>query len=240
MNNTNSRGRSWWFPAVLFFLGWTLFTFYPEPADLATSIYRVFRPPVDAEYASLYVHLFADLNEPAEIDLRVNELFPYQYDWMTFGKPWYFPTVTEAFSQMAGDCKTRLLVLASVLDARDIPYHIAISPTHVWVDYEGKRGSSIENAQAALFTTGGEGALTLPAQFDLRRSARSFWTAFWHYMPPYKRVSLVVGFLFALTIGFAGEMRSLARRKSIRIKTRGGRLVPGDVFAVLQTRSETG
>lgn len=211
MYNTISRGKSWWLPAVLFFLGWILFTFYPEPTDLVRSVYRVFRPPIDAEYARQYAHLFADLTEPAEIDLRVNELFPYRYDWVTFDKPWYFPTLTEAFSHMAGDCKTRLLVLASVLDSRDIPYHIAVSPTHVWVEYEGKRESLIENAQVAIFATGGDRTPMLPARFDIRRSAQSFWTAFWHYMPSHKRISIAVGFLLALAIGLAGEARAIVQ-----------------------------
>ncbi|TVR29428.1 MAG: hypothetical protein EA404_14700 [Spirochaetaceae bacterium] len=222
-----------WLPAILFFLAWVLFALYPEPADLVTSIYRVFRPPVDAEYARQHAHLFADLNETAEIDLRVNELFPYQYDWVTFGKPWYFPTVAEAFSHMAGDCKTRLVVLASVLDSRNTPYHIAVSPTHVWIEYDGKRESTIENAQVAFFATGGEQTLALPAQFDLRRSARSFWTAFWHYMPSHKKLSLAVGFVLALAIGLAGQVLSIVHRRSRLIRSRRNPLIAEDVSAAL-------
>ncbi len=196
--------------AVGFFLAWVLFTLYPRPADLLRSVYRVFNPPVNGEYAASFVHLFEDSEDAAAIDRQVKASFPYQYDWVTFNVPWYFPTVEEAFERMAGDCKTQLVVLASMLEARGIPYTISVSPTHVWVDYEGKEPSRIENAQVAMFTAPGAGEASseysfrelfrAPAQLDLARSFEVFWIAFWDYMPPDRKVSLAVGLVISIIL----------------------------------------
>ncbi len=198
--------------AVAFFLAWTLFTLYPRPTDLVRSVYRVFNPPVDAEYAAAFSHVFTDtdLNDTVAIEAGVKEAFPYQYDWVTYNVPWYFPTVEEAFERMAGDCKTQLLVLASMLEARGIPYTISVSPTHVWVEYEGKRTNRIENAQVAMFTAPGAGGtpggsslsdlFRMPAELDLARSFEVFWIAFWHHMPADRKVSLAVGLMISLVL----------------------------------------
>lgn len=193
-----------WGPALLFFLGWTLFTLYPRPADLVRSMYRVFRPPVDAAYIAAQAHLFADLDNPAAIDQRVSELFPYRFDWVAHNRPWYFPTLDEAFLVMTGDCKTRLLVLASILEYRGIPYRFSASPTHVWVEYPGKTVNGSENDQVAFFSTdpaSGVRRWQLPTTIDMRRSLDSFWTAFWHYMPSRKKQSLAAGLVLSIVLG---------------------------------------
>lgn len=178
--------------AVFVFLFWTMLTLYPDPADLAVSVYRVFNPPVDAEYVLAHADLFAHAETGRELDRAVGQAFPYQYDWVTYGMPWYFPDIHEAFLSMAGDCKTQLLVLASVLESRGIDYTIAASPTHVWVEYEGKVSNSVENASVQLFSSD-TGTVQLPTNVNLRRSLDSFWTAFWHYMPVRHKTSLLFG-----------------------------------------------
>ena len=192
--------------AVFIFLFWTLLTLYPRPADLARSVYRVFRPPVNADFVAARADLFAHAETGREIDRAVRQAFPYQYDWVTFGMPWYFPSIDEAFLSMAGDCKTRLLVLASVLESRGIPYSIAVSPTHVWVEYEGKSSNVIENAGVTLFSSE-TGTLQLPVDIDLRRSVDSFWTAFWHYMPADRKASLLIGFGLAFALFLLAGVR---------------------------------
>ncbi len=204
MYHTTRRRFRPWTLAILFFLGWVLLTFYPRPTDLVRSLYRVFRPPVDAEYVAVHAHLFADLEDPGAIDRRVSELFPYRYDWVSWNKPWYFPTVDEAFLAMTGDCKTRLIVLASVLEYRGIPYSFSASPTHVWVDYPGKSETRGENARVAFFSADSDSGARnwgIPSGVDLRLSLKSFWTAFWWYMPPHKKLSLAAGLVFSLLLG---------------------------------------
>ncbi len=205
MCNTTCRRFLSWAPAVFFFLGWVLLTLYPRPADLVRSVSRVFHPPVDAEFIAAYAHLFADLDDPAALDRRVSELFPYRYDWAAHNRPWYFPSIDEAFLVMTGDCKTHLLVLASVLEYRGIPYSFSVSPTHVWVEYPGKSETGSENAQVSFLSADPDGELRswrLPTGVDVKRSLDSFWTAFWRYMPPSKKLSLAVGYVMALSVGF--------------------------------------
>ena len=202
---TRSRRRlPPWAPALCFLLGWVLLTFYPRPADLVLSVYRVFRPPINADYIAAQAHLFADLDDPVAIERRVSELFPYRYDWVAYNRPWYFPTVDEAFLVMTGDCKTHLLVLASILEYRGIPYSFSASPTHVWVEYPGKRETRGENAYVAFFSAdpeSGARSWKRPTTVDLRRSLDSFWTAFWHYMPPHKKQTLATGFVLSILLG---------------------------------------
>lgn len=192
--------------AVFVFLVWTLLTLYPRPANLAKSVYRVFNPPVNGEFVLAHAELFAHAETGREIDRAVRQAFPYQFDWVTYGMPWYFPDINEAFLSMAGDCKTRLLVLASVLESRGIDYTIAVSPTHVWVEYEGKIANSSENASVALFSSE-TGALQLPTDVDLRRSVDSFWTAFWHYMPVRHKTSLLFGFVLSVLLFVLAGLR---------------------------------
>ncbi len=185
---------------VFFFAAWVLLTLYPNPTDLVKSIYRVVRPPINGTLAAAFDQRFAGLEEAHAIDANVQSEFPYQYDWVTYNLPWYFPTVDEAFAKMAGDCKTRLIVLASVLESRGIPYSISVSPTHIWVEYEGKATNRVENAAVALFSSAGDGMLAIPAHFEWRRSFDSFWTAFWTYMPIDRKLSLVAGLIVTLIL----------------------------------------
>ncbi|MFP4643650.1 MAG: hypothetical protein ACLFM0_04775 [Spirochaetales bacterium] len=205
--------------AIVFFLAWTLFTLYPQPSDLVRSVYRVFDPPIDGEVASRHEYLFDDLSSPVAIERDVKEAVPFHYDWETYGMPWYYPSAEEAFAVMAGDCKTQLMVLASMLESKGIAYTVKVSPTHVWVEYEGRSESDIENDDVAMFSAEGNAgdgeqrAFTLPRSIDLERSFRAFWTAFWHYMPVDRKVSLVSGFMIFVILmalsGVVGERRTL-------------------------------
>jgi transglutaminase-like putative cysteine protease len=115
---------------------WALLVLYPNPLRLAASVRRLANPGVDpVAVESLAASLPSD---PAAIERAVLETLPYRYDWRVYGMPWYFPTVGEALENGEGDCKARAIVLASVLEAKGIPYRIDSSPTHVWVDYDGK------------------------------------------------------------------------------------------------------
>lgn len=198
----------------VFFLSsvWVLLTLYPNPTDLVRSVYRVFRPPINASLAAGFDGPFVGLEEAPAIDVKVQSEFPYQYDWVTYNLPWYFPTAGEAFAKMAGDCKTRLVVLASILEARGIPYSIAVSPTHIWVEYAGKTPNRSENADVALFSSAGGGRLSRPAHFDLRRSFKSFWTAFWIYMPIDRKLSLVAGLAVTLILLIIAGWASVCHR----------------------------
>ena len=71
---------------------------------------------------------------------------PYLYDWQTVGVPWYFPTTREVVEEGRGDCESRALVLASILEQKGIPWTLTMSIDHLWVDYPGKVPNEWENA----------------------------------------------------------------------------------------------
>ncbi|GAG43530.1 unnamed protein product, partial [marine sediment metagenome] len=107
---------------------------YPNPLNLVTSVQRIVNPNVDpVAVASLSKDMPSD---PAAIERAVDQQIPYSYDWETHGMPWYLPSVEEVVQKGKGDCKARALVLASVFEAKEIPYTLNLSPIHVWVEYE--------------------------------------------------------------------------------------------------------
>ncbi len=157
------------------------FVLYPNPLKLGLSIYRIFHPPVHPEEA---VHIFPiDVSQenltPSELEALVIENIPYQYDWTTYGMPWYFPTVEEVIENQTGDCKSRMIVLASIFEYMDQPYDIRYSLDHFWVDYPGKVATGIEREEVALYSRE-EGFQIPDVQWE---STLNAYSAFWDYMP---------------------------------------------------------
>jgi hypothetical protein len=172
---------------------WVLFVLYPNPLRLAASVQRLASPGVDpAAVESLAASLPSD---PAAIEEAVLERLPYRYDWEVYAMPWYFPTVNEALENGQGDCKARAIVLASVLEAKGIPYRIHSSPTHVWVDYDGKAENAQENSGAGLYEVDpqtGARSFHLP-RVNFTEAIDTFWQGFWPPMPIVRKVLLVSG-----------------------------------------------
>ncbi len=197
------------FPLLLVL--WVFLILYPNPLRLAASLGRLAAPSVDpAAVESLAVGLPSD---PAAIEQEVLRIVPYRYDWQVYGMPWYFPTVDEVLKNGAGDCKARAIVLASVLESKGIPYKINSSPTHVWVDYEGKAANSIENPNAGFYEVDpdtGARSLSLPS-INLGEAIDTTWNGFWPPMPAARKVLLVCGPVILLTVRLGWPR--LARRK---------------------------
>jgi len=111
--------------------------------------------------------------------------------------PWYCPTVEQVLEKGEGDCKARALLLASVLEAKNITYQIRLSPIHIWGDYEGKNETSIENTQVEYYQYDpqtGERRFQIP-HIALSEVVDSFWQAFWDPMPDGRKVLLISGLL---------------------------------------------
>ncbi len=177
--------RSWLAAWLVLFLLWTLFVLYPNPARLAVSIARILRPPLDAEAVRA---LAAELpGDPAYIERHILRTFPYQYDWITYGVPWYYPSVTEALGRGTGDCKTRFVVLASIYEALDIPYRQVFSLSHYWVTYEGKRETALEAQDHAWLVRDEEGSRLQVPREDWQQIWDNFVQAFWDPMPPNRK-----------------------------------------------------
>src|SRR5690554_6325548 len=121
---------------LLFFSFWTLFVLYPNPYRLALSLYRIIHPATNP--AAVVELLETAPSEARDIEEFVLKEIPYQYDWQTYGVPFYFPTAEEAMEKRTGDCKSHFVVLASLFEAKDIDYRQSFSLSHFWVDYEDK------------------------------------------------------------------------------------------------------
>ncbi|MEW6522919.1 MAG: transglutaminase domain-containing protein [Bacillota bacterium] len=194
-----------WRNAFLYFALWSLLVFYPNPWRLGVSLVRIARAPLDAEAVS---ELAARMPEsPADIERYVLTHFPYQHDWLTYGVPWYYPSVKEALARGTGDCKTRFVILASLFEALGIPYRQTVSLSHYWVTYEGKPETALESgANAWLVREEGRTRLQLPRE-DWRQIWESFLDAFWHAMPPLRKFVWLTG--VPLTLWWTGRGRQV-------------------------------
>ncbi len=189
-----------WF--ILIVALWVLFVMYPNPVNLVVSIKRVFVPEIDA---AAVAQLAAELpDEPAEIERQVKQRIPYSWDWEAHGMPWYFPTAQQILERGEGDCKARALVLASVLEAKDIPYSINASITHMWVDYETKVATASENSNASYYQHDPE---TDQRSFKIpsitAKEIKTVWRdGFWSVMPVSRKSLLLAGLPALLIVRF--------------------------------------
>lgn len=180
-----------YFPLILIL--WILFVLYPNPLNLIISIQRIFN--FDAEPEAVEFMLNDLPSDPVAIEEAVLARIPYRHDWEVYGMPWYFPTIEKVLERGEGDCKARALVLASVLKAKNIPYQVNQSPIHVWVDYEGKQETSIENDQEKFHQRDpetGERQFQIPG-IGLGEVMDSFWEAFWGPMTDGRKALLISG-----------------------------------------------
>jgi len=189
--NVSRRVFQRYFPLILVL--WILFVLYPNPLNLVISVQRLFN--FDAEPGAVEFMLNDLPSDPVAIEKAVLVKIHYRHDWEVYGMPWYFPTIEKVLERGEGDCKARALVLASVLKAKNIPYQVYQSPIHVWVDYEGKQETSIENDQVKFYQRDpetGEGQFQLP-DIGLSEVMNSFWQAFWGPMPDGRKALLISG-----------------------------------------------
>ncbi len=187
-----------YFPLLI--LLWVLFVLYPNPVNLVISLQRAFNPDINpTSVEPLARHLPSD---PVAIESAVRERIPYRYDWEVHSMPWYFPTVEEVLERGEGDCKARALVLASLLEAKNISYRIDWSPIHAWVEYEGKEETSLENPKVKFYQQDpetGERSFQLP-EIAWRDTLDSFQQGFWAPMPGERKALLVFGLLTLVTL----------------------------------------
>ena len=182
-----------YFPLI--FILWIVFVLYPNPLNFIISVQRVRNFDADPGAVEFILNDFP--SDPVAIEKEVLSVIPYRHDWEVYGMPWYCPTVDEVLERGTGDCKSRALVLASVLEAKDIPYQINLSPTHVWVNYEGKQDTSIENDQVEFYQYDpetGERRFKIP-HIGLSRVMNAFWQSFWDPMPDSRKALLISGLL---------------------------------------------
>jgi hypothetical protein len=108
---------------------------------------------------------------------------------------WYYPTTSEVVAAGKGDCEARMVVLASLLKAKGIPYRLAASFDHIWVEYPGKSSSLLEDQELAILR---DGKLQLPKRWDWRQSCLIEKDYFWDTMPLGRKPLLFGGLLLIL------------------------------------------
>ena len=193
-----SRVSQRYFPVLLIL--WILFVLYPNPLNLIISVQRAFSPEVDPVAVEPMLQYLP--SDPAAIETIVLEKIPYHYDWEVHGMPWYFPTVEQVLGKREGDCKARTLVLASILEAKNIPYRVNYSPIHMWVEYEGKAETSIENPKVKFFQRDpktGKRLFRIP-EIELGEAVHSIWQSFWNPMPDGRRALLISGLVVLVVV----------------------------------------
>ena len=182
-----------YFPLI--FILWILFVLYSNPLNLIISVQRVLNLDVDPNAVEF---MLSDLpSDPVAIEKAVLVRMPYRYDWELYSMPWYCPTIEEVLERGGGDCKARALVLASVLEAKNISYQVHSSPIHIWVDYEGKQETSNENAQVEFYQYDpetGERRFQIP-EISLGKLVDSWRQQFWTAMPDGRKALLISGVL---------------------------------------------
>jgi hypothetical protein len=180
-----------YFPLI--FILWILFVLYPNPLNLIISIHRFLNFGADPSAVEFMLN---DLpSDPVDIEKAVLARIHYRYDWEVYSMPWYCPTVEQVLEKGEGDCNARALVLASILEAKNISYQVHASPIHVWVDYAGKNETSIENAQVEYYQYDpetGKRRFQIP-HIALSEVMDSFWQSFWVPMPDGRKALLISG-----------------------------------------------
>ncbi len=202
---------------------WILFALYPNPMMLFRSIPNSLEPRIDPAAVSEWAKKLPD--DPKLIEERVlGELVPYAVPWQTHGVPWYFPTTQEVVERGSGDCQARMLVLASILEAKGIPYKLRASFDHIWVEYPKKRPNALENGAIAIMRDDGQGRkMQLPEKWDWRETYRIEREYFWDYMPGDRKLVLLAGLaaIFLTRRNLRGGMPTVRR----------GALVPSPAYA---------
>ena len=172
---------------------WVLLVLYPNPLNLPVSVYRVFSPDIDP--VAVEPLLEGLPSDPTDIEKVILQRIPYRYDWEVNGMPWYFPSTETIVERGQGDCKARAVILASVFERLDIPYQFNSSFVHVWVEYEGKAETTIENPRAKFYQQDPDTGKRL---FQLPEINWQVWfdstkEGLWVVMPVIRKVLLVAG-----------------------------------------------
>lgn len=193
-----NKRMKWWKRALILIAMLSLWTFivcFPNPFIAVRNVIRYVRLPVDPSVVELIDVEIPD--EPAEIEkLVLEELVIYQWDWKNYGSPDYVATARQAVTRGSGDCEDRAVVLASLFEAKNIPYDLKASLVHYWVDYPGKKASRGENEKVAFFgKKDGKFRLKLPDMGQWRRYFNSGKEGLWDVMPRQRKILMIAGWV---------------------------------------------
>lgn len=126
--------------------------------------------------------------------------------------PDYVSTARQAMIKRRGDCEDRAIVLASLFEAKNMPYNLKASLTHYWVDYPGKKSSGIENENLAVFgKVDGKYRLKLPSVSQSRQYFAYGTKWIWDETPTSRKVLLIAGWVLIIPVGYFFSRRGRNR-----------------------------
>lgn len=64
------------------------------------------------------------------IERYVDDHIHNAYDFQTYGAVWYLPTPSDVLKAQQGEYKSKAVLLASLLEAKQIPHAVEVSPVH--------------------------------------------------------------------------------------------------------------
>ena len=180
---------------------WTFIVCFPNPYIFARNVMRYIRLPIDPSIIEIIEAEVPD--EPREIEKFALALVKYQYDWENYGAPDYVATARQAVDRRRGDCEDRAVVLASLLEAKNIPYDLKASVVHYWVDYPGKKARMHENEDVAFFgKEDGKFRFKMPDMSQLLYYLKSGKKGLWDVMPTSRKMLMLSGWMLVLFIGY--------------------------------------
>ena len=194
----------WWKVALMvaaMLALWTFIVCFPNPFVVVRNVIRYIHLPVDPSVIEIIEAEIPD--EPQEIEKFVLALVKYQYDWENYGTPDYVATARQAVTRRRGDCEDRAVVLASLLEAKNIPDNLKASVIHYWVDYPGKKSSRNENEDVAFFgKKDGKFRFKMPDMGQLGHYLKSGKKGLWDVMPATRKMLMLSGWMLILFIGY--------------------------------------
>ncbi len=196
--------RKWW--RVLWIVAtmliiWTFLVCFPNPYIFVRNCIRYVRFPIDPSVMEVIEDEVPD--ESAEIEKFVLGLVKYEYDWKNYGMPDYVSTARQAVTRRRGDCEDRAVVLASVLEAKGLPYDLKASLVHYWIDYPGKEASRIENEDVSYFgKVDGKYRFKLPDLGQWRQYLRATRKGGWDSMPTSRKAIMIPGWALIIFSGY--------------------------------------
>jgi hypothetical protein len=187
---------------------YVVFILFPNPGLIPLNTYRFLEMPTRPTDD---VRLVADsLPENATaIEQYVDDHIYYAYDFQTYGVVWYIPTPSDVLKAQQGDCKSKAVLLASLLEAKQIPHTVKVSPVHFWVDYNGRlRTNFTEQYETTQVAFAENGQFKLPRDTNALLYLNAYEDVVWTSMPLFRKIALIGGLVLIAQFGhFKGSKK---------------------------------
>ncbi len=196
---------------------WICLILFPNPLVIPLDVYRLFEMPVQPNQEVRQVAESLPANGTS-IERYVNEHVRYTYDFRSYGVVWYIPAPGDVLKSQQGDCKSRAILLASLLDAKGIPYSVSISPVHFWVDYEGRPQTNFsaqyETADVAIVENG---HIKTPEKATTLLYLNTYIDIVWTSMPVLRKVLLISGLAAIAQDGYFSRAKKTVLHRLLKL-----------------------